>query len=413
MKRTLLVGGVNSPVRTFAAVSEPPLICSYARGSFLYDTQGNKYLDFIGGWGALIHGHSNPRIRRALKKVQTSGILYGLTHDGEEKLANKIKSFIPFIEKIRFLNSGTEAAMTAIRVARAATKREKILMFSGCYHGHADSFLTKMGSGGATLSLPLSEGIPHGVLNKTIVIRYNDTEGLRKAFHDNPDIAALIIEPVAGNMGLVPAKKDFLTEARKLCDKFGTILIFDEIMCGFRASYGSVAELYNIFPDIILLGKVIGGGAPVGAIAGKENLMSLLSPEGPVYQAGTFSGNPLTCNLGLAALIEIEKNRNINHLENLGFIMDSILSDTKRITFVRLGSMCCLFFLSEAPENREDVDRQNRDVFSNFHKKLRAKGILIPPSPYETWFLNTAMKERDIKNAALIIRNTAEEVLNT
>ncbi|ADN02552.1 glutamate-1-semialdehyde 2,1-aminomutase [Spirochaeta thermophila] len=409
--RSYLVGGVNSPVRAFRAVGEEPLKVARAEGPFVYDEEGRRYLDFIGGWGALILGHAHPAVVEAVETAASRGICFGLSHPGEEELAARIAGAFPWVERVRLVNSGTEACMTAVRLARAATGRTLCVKFEGCYHGHADGFLVKMGSGGATLGLPSSQGVPSEIAGTTVVLPYNDEGMVRRLFAERgKEIAAVIMEPVAGNMGVVPPRPGFLETLREETRRWGALLIFDEVMTGFRVSRDGAAGRFGVRPDLLCLGKIIGGGLPVGAVAGPARVMDLLSPAGPVYQAGTFAGGPVVCAAGNATLRVCEQEDVWALLERLGNVLDRHLSSLEGVSYVRCGGMWSLFFLGGvAPRDFQEVRRQDGAAFARFHAALRSRGILAPPSAYEAWFLNAAMDEALLEEAARTIREAVEE----
>jgi glutamate-1-semialdehyde 2,1-aminomutase len=391
-------GGVNSPVRTFAGVGGIPTFIKSATGSILTDVDGNYYIDYIGSWGPMIFGHAWHPVVEAVKKQLEKSSSYGLATEKEIQLAELIVSMVPEIEKVRLVNSGTEACMTAVRIARAATGKEKIIKFNGCYHGHADTFLVNAGSGVLTLGKPSSEGVLSEVARNTLIAEYNDLESVEKVLTENRgEIAAIIVEPVAGNMGCIPPEKGFLQGLRKLANVHGALLIFDEVMTGFRLAAGGAQEIYNVYADLITYGKIIGGGFPVGAIAGNSFFMDLLAPAGPVYQAGTLSGNPVATTAGLTVLTELKENPEIyTTLENIGRKLQMGLANVFQKNEIpaqinRVGSMISVFFSEERVTTFSDVEKADMSLFSIFFHQMLENGIHLPPSGYESWFLATTL----------------------
>ncbi len=393
--RRVLPGGVNSPVRAFKAVGGTPPFIAEAHGCTLRDVDGNEYIDYIGSWGPMILGHGHPAVIEALERAIRRGTSYGAPSAGEVELAEEIVRRVSFVEKVRFVNSGTEATMSAIRLARAATKRPVFIKFAGCYHGHADSFLIQAGSGALTLGLPDSPGVTPGAAQDTRVARYNDLTSVEALFKAEPDrIAAVIVEPIAGNMGVVPPVEGFLQGLRALCDKYGALLIFDEVMTGFRVHPAGAQGLYNLRPDLSTFGKVIGGGLPVGAYGGRADLMSLIAPEGPVYQAGTLSGNPLAMAAGLATLKQLTAKA-YTALERSSAILASELRSVCHDAGVpaqvrRVGSMLTLFFTRDDVNNLDDASRADHKLFAVFFSRMLKQGVHLPPSGYEAWFVSLA-----------------------
>ena len=413
-----IAGGVNSPVRAFKSVGGSPIFFKKSRGCYLYDEDGNKYLDFVGSWGPMVLGHSNKNIIDAIKKQASKGISFGAPTKNELEIAKIIKSYLPSIEKLRMVNSGTEATMSCIRLARGTTHRKKIIKFIGCYHGHVDSLLVKAGSGLATLGAPDSPGIPEELSELTITLPYNDTEALNEAFAKfGDDIAAVIIEPIAGNMGFIEPEKKFLEHLRKICSENKSILIFDEVMTGFRVARGGVQELFNIMPDLTALGKIVGGGLPVGVYGGKAEIMNNISPDGPVYQAGTLSGNPIAVSAGTALLKQLsDKNIYLEMESNAKKFLEavSIAAEKLDIPFsynVR-GGMFGFFFANELPRNFDDVQKTDIDFFSKFFRKMLEKNIYLPPSAYESCFISTEHDEEKMLKAAKIAELSLEEIKN-
>ena len=401
--KKLIPGGVNSPVRAFKSVKCNPVFFDHGKGSKLYDVDGNEFIDCISSWGPLIFGHADKITQEKLNEYLSKGTTYGAPTIIESKMAKKIIELVPSIEKVRMVNSGTEATMSAIRLARGYTSRNLILKFSGNYHGHGDSFLIKAGSGAMTLGLPDSPGVTKNTAKDTIIAEFNSIESVKEQFKQNLDqIAAVIIEPVAGNMGLVKSRRDFLVELRNICDENKTLLIFDEVMSGFRLAAGGAQEVYNVIPDITTLGKIIGGGLPVGAYGGKSEIMDYLAPNGPVYQAGTLSGNPLAMSAGLSVLNRLnkklyEKLENITKKIEKGFLKN--IKETKSKAIVnRAGSMMTLFFTDqEKIETYNDAVRCNLDQYAKYFKNMLDMGIYLPPSQYECMFISSAYSEDDIK----------------
>jgi len=391
----LLPGGVNSPVRAFKAVSgTPPFIVS-ASGCMLTDLDGNEYIDYIGSWGPMILGHARKEVVDALIDVVTKGTSFGTPSPLEVELAEEIVSRVPSVEKIRFVNSGTEATMSAIRLARAATKRDVVVKFAGGYHGHADSFLIQAGSGATTLGVPTSPGVTVGVSKDTRVLAYNDIESIDGLFQSEGDkIAAIIVEPVAGNMGTIPPEPGFLEGLRKMCDQYDSLLIFDEVMTGFRVARGGAQQLYGITPHLSTFGKIIGGGLPVGAYGGRADLMSMIAPEGPVYQAGTLSGNPLAMAAGLQTLRLLDEAI-YNKLEKISGMLEEGLKEMADnagipVTVQRVGSMITLFFTDKPVRNLDDASSADHKRFAKFFNRMLRSGIHLPPSGYEAWFVSAA-----------------------
>lgn len=410
----LLPGGVNSPVRAFKAVGGKPISLVRGKGSRVWDADGKEYIDFLASWGPLILGHTHPRVVERIKKEAEKGLTYGLTNPAEIELARLVVDSVPSVEKVRFVSSGTEATMSAIRLARGFTGRKYIVKFEGCYHGHYDSLLVSAGSGVAAFGIPGTPGIPEEIAKLTIVIPYNDINSLREAFvkYGN-DIACVIVEPVAGNMGVVVPDTEFLKELRSITRKYGALLIFDEVITGFRLSIGGAQELFQIDPDITCLGKVLGGGMPVGAYGGRKDIMSHVAPEGPVYQAGTLSGNPLGMVAG-AETITILKEENPygeleNKMEKLAHGVSEILGE-KGIphTINRIGSMMTVFFTERNVRNFEDAKTSDTELFGRFFNHLLREGVLIPPSQFEAWFVSTAHTDEDIEEALSRIKSAVE-----
>ena len=397
-------GGVNSPVRAFNSVGGNPIFVTHAKGAYLYDVDGNKYIDFISSWGPMILGHAHPEIINEIKNNIYKGTSYGIPTELETQIAKKAVSMAPNIDKIRFVNSGTEACMSAIRLARGYTGREKIIKFKGCYHGHADSFLIEAGSGAVTFGNPSSPGVTNGTAKDTILATYNDLSNVQEIFEKNKDeIAAIILEPVAGNMGCILPKKDFLEGLRELCDNNDSLLIFDEVMTGFRLAKGGVQELLSIKADIVTYGKVVGGGLPVGAFAAKNKIMNLLAPEGPIYQAGTLSGNPIAMIAGLTMLNLLDNNANVyTSLEEktrfLALEMKNLLTE-KGVPFQinHIGSMMSLHFTENPVVDFDGALSGNNSFFKKYFHGMLRNGIYLPPSAFESYFLNDSITKKDLE----------------
>jgi glutamate-1-semialdehyde 2,1-aminomutase len=394
--RRVLVGGVNSPVRAFRRVGGEPIVAARGRGAILQDVQGRRFVDCVMGWGALILGHAHPEVMRAARLQLLRGPLFGLTTPPEVALARQIADAIPSIEQVRFTPSGTEACMTAIRVARAATGRSKVLSFEGCYHGHSDGLLVRRGSGLATLGLSGSAGVPASIAQETIVIPYNDTGALEEAIGRFGElIACAILEPVAANMGVVPPQPGFLRRVRELTAARGILLIFDEVVTGFRVAYGGAQSALGVTPDLTVLGKIIGGGFPIGAVGGPTRLMARLAPEGDVYHAGTFAGHPMAMAAGLATLQALRRQRPYAALEALGRRLEDglrrALTHTEpQVQINRFGSMLTVFFGGRRVVSFADAQAADAKRFAAWAGRLRSRGILVPPSPFEALFLSTA-----------------------
>ncbi|GAB6065588.1 glutamate-1-semialdehyde 2,1-aminomutase [Aquifex pyrophilus] len=402
----LLPGGVNSPVRAFKAVGGEPIILVKGKKARVWDADGNEYIDFLASWGALILGHAYPKVVKAVQEEAQKGLSFGLTNPHEITLARLVVEMVPSVEKVRFVNSGTEATMSAVRLARGITGRKYIVKFDGCYHGHYDSLLVSAGSGVATFGIPGTPGIPEEIAKLTIVLPYNDVEALREAFDKyGEEIAGVIVEPVAGNMGVVLPKKEFLEELRRLTREKGSLLIFDEVITGFRLSKGGAQELFGVEPDITCLGKILGGGLPVGAYGGRRELMDRVAPEGEVYQAGTLSGNPLAMVSGSETLKEL---RDKEPYEELGERTERLAKEVSRILLDKgiphrinkAGSMMTVFFTDQDVYDFETAKRSDTEMFAKFFKALLKNGVLIPPSQFEAWFLTTA-HEDDVIDEAL------------
>ena len=402
--KKVIPGGVNSPVRAFKSVGGTPIFIEKAKGAKLYDEDGNIYLDFISSWGPMIFGHAYQPIIDAVNNQAVKGTSYGIPTILETKIASLALNMIPNMDKIRFVNSGTEACMSAIRLARGVTNREKIIKFKGCYHGHSDSFLIEAGSGAITFGSPSSPGVTKGTAKDTLLAEYNNLEDISNFFSEYPkEIAAIIVEPVAGNMGCIPPVKGFLEGLRTLCNQFDSLLIFDEVMTGFRLAKGGAQELLGIKADITTYGKVLGGGLPVGAFAASNEIMQFLAPEGPVYQAGTLSGNPIAMAAGYAMLKELDTNQDIfNRLdEKTKFLEEGFrrILKKKNIPFQinRLGSMFSLHFTKEPVIDFKSSAKGNNNLFNRYFHGMLDEGIYLPPSAFESYFLNDALSIEDIE----------------
>jgi glutamate-1-semialdehyde 2,1-aminomutase len=413
---TLMPGGVNSPVRAFRAVGGEPLYIASGTGSRLMDVDGNSYIDYVGSWGPLILGHCHPEVMEALAKVLETGTSFGACTPSEVELAEQIQKAFPSIERVRLVNSGTEATLSALRVARAATRREKILKFEGCYHGHADSLLVKAGSGVATLGLPDSPGVPAALAALTLTAPFNDLAALDRMFeaHRN-QIAAAIVEPVVGNMGCVPPKPGFLEKLRAVTAEQGTVLILDEVMTGFRVARGGAQELYNLQPDLTTLGKIIGGGLPVGAYGGKAALMDQVAPAGPVYQAGTLSGNPLAVAAGLKTLEILQRPGIYERLEAISAKLEQgIQSEARRagvpLIVNRVGSMLTAFFAAGPVTDYDSAKKSDTAAFGKFFRSLIEHSVYFPPSQFEAAFVSAAHTEQDIAETIQKAGQAFEEI---
>ena len=398
----VIPGGVDSPVRAFKSVGGTPPFIKKGKGAYLYDIDGNKYLDFVQSWGPLIFGHCDKDIEKAVIKTAKLGLSFGAPTNLETKLASEIVEMYENIDKVRFVSSGTEATMSAIRLARGVTNKNDIIKFEGCYHGHSDSLLVQAGSGMATFGSPSSPGVPEDLTKHTLLCEYNNIEQLKKCFEASSDIACIIIEPIAGNMGLVPATNEFLATCRELCDKHGALLIFDEVMSGFRASLKGASGILDIQADILTFGKVIGAGMPVGAFAARAEIMNYLAPLGPVYQAGTLSGNPLAMAAGLAMLQALDADRAIfkSLEENTAYLhagIEKVLKANNVIfTINRIGSMISVHFDENPVTDFKSASKGDNESFKKFFHGLLNEGIYIAPSAYETWFITDALSYEDL-----------------
>ncbi|CAN5491533.1 glutamate-1-semialdehyde 2,1-aminomutase [soil metagenome] len=409
--KRFIPGGVNSPVRAFRGLDREPFFVERAQGSRIWDTDGNEYIDYVGTWGPAILGHAPSVVVEAVRDAATRGISFGTPNPLEVEMAELICSWVPSIEKVRMVNSGTEATMSCIRLARGFTGRDKIIKFEGCYHGHVDSLLVQAGSGALTHGRPDSAGVPREIAELTIALPFNNIEAVRAAFRENSgSIAAVILEPVPANAGLFLPRDNFLQLLRDECTRADALLIFDEVMTGFRVGRGGVQELYNITPDLTALGKVIGGGLPVGAFGGRTEIMDQLSPDGPVYQAGTLSGNPLAMAAGLAQLRELERINGWKLLEERGAQLEAATREAMaasglRLTFERIGSMFCLFFTGEPVVDLASAKCSDRDAFGRYFRHCLDAGLYFAPSQFETGFISTAHGADEIEQSATVMRD--------
>ena len=401
----IMPGGVNSPVRAFNGVGGTPIFIQKADGAYIYDVDGKAYIDYVGSWGPMILGHNHPEIASAVTKAIQQGLSYGAPTEIEVKLANLVSSIIPSIEMIRMVNSGTEATMSAIRLARGFTKRDKIIKFEGCYHGHADYLLVNAGSGALTFGHPTSPGVPQDFVKHTLVCNYNDLNSVKQCFEQYPEeIAAIIVEPVAGNMNCVPAKSEFISGLRQLCDEYGALLIIDEVMTGFRVALGGAQEYYDVIPDLTCLGKIIGGGMPVGAFGGRAEIMQQLAPTGPIYQAGTLSGNPIAMTAGFTALNLLNDVGIYQQLaDSTAQLCEGLSYAAKRhnVPFVTnyVGAMFGLFFTDvEEVTSYSDVMKSNIELFKKFYHHMLLEGVYFAPSAFEAGFMSLAHSDREINH---------------
>ena len=407
--KRLIPGGVNSPVRSFQAVGGTPLFMERGSGSKIYDVEGNVYFDYVMGWGPLILGHAHPEVVEALRKALLKGTTFGAPTEGEVELAKRIQEAMPSLERVRLVNSGTEAAMSALRLARAYTQREKILKFEGCYHGHVDHLLVEAGSGALSFSVPTTSGLPSGVLEKTWVAPYNDLERVEAIFKkDGKNIACVIVEPVAANMGVVLPKSGFLEGLRTITRRYESLLIFDEVITGFRIGKGGAQEHYGITPDLTLLGKIIGGGLPIGAFGGMREMMDLLSPEGPVYQAGTLSGNPISVAGGNATLEILSRQNSYESLEEKGATLETIFKEAfskKKIRGCvnRIGSLLTPFFGVSSVSTFSDLKKMDKTQYRIFFHECLKRGLYFPPSPFEAAFLSLSHSEQDLEKSGSVM----------
>jgi glutamate-1-semialdehyde 2,1-aminomutase len=414
---TNLVGSVNSPVRAFASVGGNPLFIKRAKGSKIEDVDGNDYVDLVLSYGPMILGHRHKKVEKAVKKALKNGYSFGASTNDEIKLAKIVCDAFPGMDKVRFVNSGTEAVLSGIRLARAFTGRDKIIKFSGCYHGHQDALLVAAGSGLATLSLPGSKGVPEGAVKNTLIANYNDLDSVKAHFEAHDDIAGVILEPVAGNMGVVTPQNNFLKELKEYVNAQGALLIVDEVMTGFRSTFGGAQELFDVEADITCLGKVIGGGFPVGAYGARNEIMEMVAPLGGMYQAGTLSGNPIAMAAGIATLTTLKKQNPFEKFDEIAKIIEVFLLESAKkygvdLTVNRFGSMINPFFTKEKVTNFELAQTSDTSKFAAFFWEMIKGGVFLPPSQFEAWFLSSAITENDLKRISKAIDNAMKVVAN-
>jgi glutamate-1-semialdehyde 2,1-aminomutase len=416
--RKVIPGGVNSPVRAFGSVGGVPRFIREAAGARLTDADGVEYIDYVGSWGPMILGHNHPEVRAAVAEALERGTSFGAPSPGEVALAELVVEVVPSVEVVRLVNSGTEATMSALRLARAATGRDRLIKFRGGYHGHADAFLVEAGSGAATLGVPSSPGVTEGAARDTLVAEYNDLDSVRALFEEHPgEVATVFVEPVAGNMGCVPPAEGFLEGLRALCDEHGALLVFDEVMTGFRLAAGGAQERFGVMPDLTTMGKVIGGGLPVGAFGGREALMRRIAPDGPVYQAGTLSGNPLAVAAGLATLRQLKAHPEIyDRLEGLGARLEAgyrtlVEEHAAALSWNRVGSMATLFFTGRTVTGWATASGQDRERFGRYFHGMLERGIYLPPSPFEALFISAAHTNIDIDRTLEAAADVLDEVM--
>ncbi|GFD92726.1 glutamate-1-semialdehyde 2,1-aminomutase 1 [Alteromonas sp. KUL156] len=410
-----LVGAVNSPVRAFASVGGNPLFIKKAKGSKIIDVDGNSYIDLVLSYGPMILGHRHKKVEKAIRKALKKGYSFGASTKGEIKLAKIVCDAFPGMDKVRFVNSGTEAVLSGIRLARAFTGKDKIIKFAGCYHGHQDALLVAAGSGLATLSLPGSKGVPEGAVKNTLIANYNDLESVKAHFEAHDDIAGVILEPIAGNMGVVTPQNNFLKELKEYLNSKGALLIIDEVMTGFRSKFGGAQEILGVEADITCLGKVIGGGFPVGAYGARNEIMETVAPLGGMYQAGTLSGNPIAMAAGISTLTELKKQNPYERFNEIAQIIEVLLLESAKkhgveITVNRFGSMINPFFTNKKVTNFEDAQTSDTKKYATFFWEMTKNGVFLPPSQFEAWFLSSALTEKDIQEIANAIDKSMEAV---
>lgn len=410
-----MVGAVNSPVRAFQSVGGTPIFIDHAQGAYVYDVDGNSYVDLVQSYGPMILGHGHPKVLEAVNEAIKKGFSYGASTEGEIELAEIICDAFPGMDMVRLVNSGTEAVFSAIRLARAFTGKNKIIKFDGCYHGHADSLLVAAGSGIATLSLPGSSGVPEEAVKNTLVATYNNLDSVKQHIENNKDIAAVIIEPIAGNMGVVLPERNFLKDLKKLTKQHGILLIIDEVMTGFRSTFGGAQEVLGVEADITCLGKVIGGGFPVGAYGARKEIMEMVAPLGPVYQAGTLSGNPIAVASGIATLKAIRVSNPYQLFDELGKNISNVLLEEAKqnnidITVNRFGAMLNPFFNDKPITDFDDAKQCDTDLFAKFFWSMMEEGVFIPPSQYEAWFLSIAIGSSELDKLKISISNSFKQL---
>jgi glutamate-1-semialdehyde 2,1-aminomutase len=412
----LMPGGVNSPVRAFKSVGGEPFFTARADGAYLWDVEGKRYIDYVGSWGPMIVGHNHPHVRQAVEQAARAGLSFGTPCVAEVTMAETITRLVPSMQMLRMVNSGTEATMAAIRVARGFTRRDKVAKFEGCYHGHGDAFLVKAGSGALTFGVPTSPGVPKALADLTLTLPYNDLAAARELFaHSGSEIACVIVEPVAGNMNCIPPREGFLQTLRELCTQHGALLIFDEVMTGFRVALGGAQQLYGITPDLTTLGKVIGGGMPVGAYGGKRSIMENVAPAGPIYQAGTLSGNPIAMAAGLAMLDLIQAPGFYAELERkTQLLTDGLLAVAAEagvpLSANRVGAMFGIFFTAEKVETYTQATACNVAAFNRFFHSMLTRGVYLAPSAFEAGFMSAAHSEQDIADTLEAARAAFQEI---
>ena len=403
-----LVGAVNSPVRAFASVGGNPLFIKKAKGTTIVDVDGNSYIDYVLSYGPMILGHRHKKVEKAIKKALKNGYTFGASTHNEIKLAKIVCDDFPGMDKVRFVNSGTEAVLSALRLARAFTGKNKIIKFSGCYHGHSDALLVAAGSGLATLSLPGSKGVPEDAVKNTLIATFNDLDSVKAHFEQHNDIAAVIVEPIAGNMGVVLPEDNFLSELKDYLETKGALLIADEVMTGFRSTFGGAQELFGVTADITCLGKVIGGGFPVGAYGARNEIMEMVAPLGGMYQAGTLSGNPIAMAAGIATLTELKRQDPYERMDEIAAILEVLLLENAKkykieLVVNRFGSMINPFFVKNEVSNFEDALKSDTKKFAVFFWEMIKNGVFLPPSQFEAWFLSSALTENDLKKTTKAI----------
>lgn len=415
-----IVGGVNSPSRSYKAVGGgAPVVMEKGDGAYLYDVDGNRYIDYLGAYGPIITGHAHPHITDAIKKAAETGVLYGTPTPHEVKFAKMIKEAIPSLDKVRFVNSGTEAVMTTIRVARAYTGRDKILKFAGCYHGHSDLVLVAAGSGPSQLGMPDSAGVPQSIAKEVITVPYNDIEAFRDAIEKwGPEIAAVLTEPIVGNFGIVEPFPGYLEEVKKLTHEAGALLIFDEVITAFRFMYGGAQDLLGVTPDLTALGKIIGGGLPIGAYGGKKEIMEKVAPLGPAYQAGTMAGNPASMLSGIACLEVLQEEGVYEQLDQLGALLEKGILDAANkynipVSINRLKGALTLYFTKEKVINYNQAENTDGELFARFFKQILHRGINLAPSKYEAWFITIAHTKQDIEETIIAVERSFEQLAHS